>query len=367
MKPPISLLLLSAITAWSNIAAAQSHIKPGGFQKNASFLRRRFLTDSKNAAALTDELLPKADKSYKVSLLFPNGGLLDSAGVLDHEPFAVKIFLDEVNAYETANHVTFTLMPYLNAYSPQDTAHATNLRLDLHNQTVRAHIVAECGKYVSASVPGSYVKGSKRAFDGIVFDIEPAGDPAFFASFKNLLAEVRASFDHTGLRNKKIAVAAPQYTDRNPKPNWGWNSSDYYYIARYVNYVIAMTYDSGLKDESKYQPWMRDQTTSILQGVSGAAWNFDPNHPEPTNGVKVLIGLPGFHTATKAHYPDVEDVAHGAPGILEGLSFLQSKDPISFSYFQGATMYTHDGGSADSIYARYDKDWLWWKKYWLHP
>jgi hypothetical protein len=35
------------------------------------------------------------------------------------------------------------------------------------------------------------------------------------------------------------------------------------------------------------------------------------------------------------------------------------------SYLQGATMYTHDGGATDSIHARYDGDWSWWRKHWL--
>ncbi|HEY6256258.1 MAG TPA: glycosyl hydrolase family 18 protein [Xanthobacteraceae bacterium] len=365
MSRTIGLPVLFAIALMSGPASAQSRMEPGEYQQNASFLSRRFLTDAKNAATLTDDFVRKADKSYKVRVLLPNGGLLDSTGTLDHAPFAVKVFLDHVNAYEQANGVTFALMPYLNGYSPQDTAHAANLRLDLENPAARAHIVAECGRYVSANVPGSYVRGAARPFDGIVLDLEPAGDPTFLASLKTLVQEIRASFDAMGLRNKSIGFAAPQYTDRTPKPNWGWSASDYYYLARYVNYVIAMTYDSGLTDESKYGPWMSDQTTRILQAVSGATWKFDAAHPKPANGVRVLLGLPGFGTPTKAHNPDVENVVHGAAGIADALSQLKSKDRASLSYFQGAAMYTHDGGAPDSPYARYDKDWLWWKNNWL--
>src|SRR5260370_28355325 len=105
-----------------------------------------------------------------------------------------------------------------------------------------------------------------------------------------------------------------------------------------------MSYDSGLQDQSKYRPWMSDQTTHILQAVSGAAWNFDMTHPRPTNGVRVVVGLPGFYTITTAHNPDVENVVHGAPGVLDGLSLLASIYRASLSFFQGATMYTHDGG-----------------------
>lgn len=126
-----------------------------------------------------------------------------------------------------------------------------------------------------------------------------------------------------------------------------------------------MTYDSSLTDESRYEPWIAEQTTHILQAVSGAAWRSDSGHPKPTSGVRVLIGLPGFYTVTKAHNPEVESVAHGAAGIRDGLSLLLSTDKLSLGYLQGAVMFSHDGGAGDSQYARYDKDWRWWTEYWL--
>jgi hypothetical protein len=365
MRQLFAVLSICAIILQAGLGSAQSQVNPRDYQQNASFLSRRFLTDSKNAAALTSDFLARADKLYKTPLLFPNGGLLSSMGVLDHAPYAAKLFLDQVSGYETANRRTFTVMPYLNAYSPEDHSHPANLRLDLTDPAVRANVVAECARYVSNKAPGSYVAGAARAFDGIVIDIEPAGDPAFFASLKTLMADIRVSFDRAGLRNKKIGVAAPQFTARSPKPNWGWDSSDYYYIARYVDYVIAMTYDSSLTDESRYQPWIAEQTAHILQAVSGAAWRFDSSHPKPTSGVRVLIGLPGFYAVTKAHDPEVESVAHGAAGIRDGLFLLLSTDKLSLGYFQGAAMFSHDGGAGDSQYARYDKDWRWWTECWL--
>jgi len=365
MTRAFAVLIISAAGLQAGLGSAQSHVNAGDYQQNASFLSRRFISDSRNAAALTNDFLSKADKLYKTPLLFPNGGLLSSMGVLDHAPYAAKLFLDQASAYQTANRTTFTIMPYLNGYSLEDHAHAAKLRLDLNDPAVRANVVAECAKYVSNKAPGSYVAGAARAFDGVVIDIEPAGDPAFFPSLKTLMADIRVSFDRAGLRNKKIGVAAPQYTGRSPKPNWGWDSSDYYYIARYVNYVIAMTYDSSLTDESRYRPWMSEQTTHILQAVSGAAWRFDTGHPRPTSGVRVLIGLPGFYSVTKAHNPEIESVAHGAAGIRDGLSLLQPTDRVSLGYFQGAVMFSHDGGAGDSQYARYDKDWRWWTEYWL--
>ena len=252
MNLSVGLPALLAISLTSTLAWALSPTEPPKFDQNASFLSRRFLTDSKNAAALTDDFVPKADRLYAVHVLFPNGGLLGATGALDHAPFAAKIFLDHVTTYERANKAAFTLMPYLNGYSPQDTAHGANLRLDLDNRLVRAQIVTECTRYVSASIAGSYVAGAARPFDGIVLDLEPAGDPTFLASLKSLVGEIRAAFDAMGLKNKKIGIAAPQYTDKLPKPNWGWDSSNFFNMARAVNFVVAMTYDSGLMEESKY-------------------------------------------------------------------------------------------------------------------
>lgn len=187
MARPFKVLIVSAIVLQAGFGSAQSQVNPRDYQQNGSFLSRRFLTDSKNAAALTNDFLARADKLYKTPLLFPNGGLLSSTGVLDHAPYAAKLFLDEVSAYETANRTTFTIMPYLNGYSPADHSHAANLRLDLNDPAVRANVVAECTRYVSNKVPGSYVAGAARSFDGVVIDVEPAGDPAFFLPSRHSL------------------------------------------------------------------------------------------------------------------------------------------------------------------------------------
>lgn len=350
----------------SSLSSAFSFTSLSAPKLNGVFLSRRFLSDSSAAPDLVDDFLVKSSRLYNTQTWFPNGGLLTPAGNLDHPPGAAVVFLEHVSAYEKAHKVSFVLMPYLNGYSLQNTAHPANLRLDLSDASVRKNIVAECGKYVSSETPGSYVKGAPRVFDGIVIDIEPAGDATFFASLKTLMSEIRASFDAMGLAEKKIGIAAPQYTDQKPKPNWGWNASDYHYMARYVNYILAMTYDSSLKKPT-YQQWMFDQTTHILKAVSGAAWSFDADHPAPTNGVKVLIGLPAFHTRTAAHDPAIENVKAGAAGILGAWASLadpmaNSNNPTAASCFQGSFLFAHDGGADGSTYARYNQDWLEWKR-----
>lgn len=109
MRSSIGLLIVAAISLWSSSASGQPEEEPRNHRQNASFLSRRFLTDTKDAAALTDDFARKAHALYNVRLLIPNGGLLNSTGTLDHDPFAVKIFLDHVDAYEDAKGVRFAL------------------------------------------------------------------------------------------------------------------------------------------------------------------------------------------------------------------------------------------------------------------
>ncbi len=364
MRLFISLALLFASSA---AVSAQTELQFPVNRQNATFLSRRFISDTKNAALLTADFVTRSQSAFDVQLLFPNGGLLGSTGNLDHAPFAAAIFLQQVQAQEGKGGPPFRLLPYLNGYSLQDSAHPANLRVDIGDPAVRANIVAECGRYVSPKVSGSYVAGSSRVFDGVLLDIEPAGDPAFLASLKLLFNEIRASFDGMGLKGKTIGFSAPQFTTRIPKPNWGWDSTDYYSLARNVNYLIAMTYDSSLQNDQLFQEWMSAEAIGIMDSVSGAAWKNDPFHPAPNNGVKVFFGLPGFHTATKAHNPNVENIALAAPALRAGLTQVQKKSPSAIRYFGGAAMFAHDGGDPTSIYARYDSDWMWWKQKWIGP
>jgi len=47
--------------------------------------------------------------------------------------------------------------------------------IDVGNAAKRQAMVSECKKLISTTVPGSYVPGATRAFDGIQIDFEPGG------------------------------------------------------------------------------------------------------------------------------------------------------------------------------------------------
>ena len=146
-------------------------------------------------------------------------------------------------------------------------------------------------------------------------------------------------------------------------------------MGEYVDYILAMTYDTRLTSATSYQTWIAAQTDSILQAVSGARWNYDANHPQEASGVHVLLGMPGYSTATVNHNPSVENVTSAAQGILAGVNALQAGDSISLTYLLGAFMFQHDGGQSTfttsagtviaSPFALYTADWAWWRQYWL--
>jgi hypothetical protein len=343
---------------------------PAAFETNASFLTGHFLFDAgpqTASARITDDWAARSISSYRAPIWLPQAGTIDpnNAGLLVKGPTSAVTFLNHVAAYETAHGQSFTLLAVLNGDAT---------KLDLGDPTVQANIVADCGQFLSATVPGSYVAGAARTFDGCALDIEPAGDPVVYANLKAIVIALRASAPFSG-GGKRIGIAAPSLHNPKPASGWLWNSSDYYYMGEYVDYILAMTYDTRLTSTTSYQTWIAAQTDSILQAVSGARWNYDANHPQEASGVHVLLGIPGYSTTTVNHDPRVENVRSAAQGIFAGVNALQAADAISPTYLLGAFMFQHDGGLSTfttstgtviaSPFALYTADWVWWRQYWL--
>lgn len=361
--------LLLAISLGMSVTVTPA-AQPGDYKTNAVFLSGHFLFDSapfSASARSTDDWAAKS-AIYKCPMWFPQAGTIDPAnhGVLLHPPTSAQNFLKHVAAYESAHRVSFRLMAVLNGDAQS---------LDWSDSALESNIVADCGKYLSATVPGSYVTGSPRAFDGCVIDIEPSGTPAVHSRLKTLVVALRASAPFRD-GTKKIGIAAPKLKNPKSASGWDWNPSDYYYMGKFVDYILAMTYDSGSTSWQSYQTWMAAQTSDILRSVSGARWKYDANHPKQASGVKVLLGIPGWYPpTTNPHDPSVENAKFAAPGILSGVTSLAGTDSVSPEYLLGAFMFQHDGGFftyddskgnvTPSPFALYRTDWWWWGKYWL--
>lgn len=324
---------------------------------NGVWLTRNYLAyGSFYDPAVVDDLAERMRNVYDVGYWFLNVDRTGADGRLINPPTHMSDFLNNVASWESRTGGRMQLFAWVNGATAGSTT-----AMDLTDPTVRRAVIEECQKLVSPSVPGSYVAQTQRPFDGIQIDFEPSGfDEIRFRALVSLMEELRAGLAEVGRSDVLLSVAAHKYGTTN---SYQWLQSFYYDMASRVDLLASMTYNSGSATGDDYQAWMRNQLVTVLQGVSGQAWN-DGNHPAPTNGVKVLFGLPAYPAGT---YHDVtaETIAFGAEGLRDGIAALKSAQDPSVSYLSGAAVYLHTKGIADDGYARWDTEWWWFGHHWL--
>ncbi|MDX3096878.1 hypothetical protein PV703_07090 [Streptomyces sp. ME01-24h] len=147
-------------------------------------------------------------------------------------------------------------------------------------------------------------------FDGVHLDLEPmySGDRGFLT----LLDSVHRL---TAARDVPLSVATHQI-DPLPSlhtvggalfhhPKW-WSQRYFGEVARRVDQVAMMTYDTALPLESLYGGYVAQQTALALEVT-----------PADTD---LLIGLPGYHTDSWGHHAGAETVTAAVRGARLGLA-----------------------------------------------
>ncbi|MFF4351699.1 hypothetical protein [Streptomyces sp. NPDC001530] len=147
-------------------------------------------------------------------------------------------------------------------------------------------------------------------FDGVHFDLEPlhSGDRDYLSLLDDLHRLTRA-------RGVPLSVAAHQI-DPLPAahsiagtltghPKW-WSQSYFGQVARRVDQIAVMSYDTAMPLESLYGGYVAQQTSLALEVT-----------PKSTD---LLMGLPFFHEDTRVHYASAETVAAAVRGTRLGLS-----------------------------------------------
>ncbi|WP_282937613.1 glycosyl hydrolase family 18 protein [Paenibacillus sp. RC67] len=346
-------LFLCLLTASASPASAVTTVQ-GQYLDNAAFFSHNYVKYT-SFVNLVPTLADKMDHTYKVNYWFPNSGFFTANGLISNastELAQVKSYLNAVKSYEDTNGTKFKILAWLSADS------AT---VDVTNAAVRAAIVNECKKLTDTSVPGSYVSGANRAFDGVILDLEPSGNnDTRYNAYKQLMIEIKQ-----GIGSSKLTgVAAHKWGNGS---NWSWSPTYFYYMGRNVDVVVAMTYDSGAASGSGYQSWMQQQTTDIMHAISGKTWNNNADHPAPMNGVRVFIGQPAFaDKPASGHNSQYENMEFGLQGVDTAITALQndSADP-SANYFHGMAVYLHSDGSGADGFASWTTDWWKFGHYWL--
>ncbi len=294
--------------------------------------------------------------NYRVPYWFVNVGMINAAGTMSNPPPRIVAFMNKLKAWEDQNGYQFKVIAWMNGLT--DT-------VDINDASVRSNIVGETKKFVSASVPGSFVAGAARTFDGIQLDLEPIGNNGSDTRFNNLkllFDDIKTGFTALGISDKLTSLTPHKYGTTS---EWWWPAQYYYEIGQKIDLICAMTYNSSNTTGAAYQTWIQDQTTNILKAVSGKSWNNDAQHPAPTNGVKVMIGFPAYANST-FHTNTAENTMFAGLGTEAGLADLRARGDFSTNYFQGAAVYLHADGTGSDGFASYDKDWWWFGQYWLN-
>ena len=169
--------------------------------------------------------------------------------------------------------------------------------LHLDRPDVRDRITASAGQVLALG------------FDGVHLDLEPVHSGS--AGFLAMLDGVRAV---TGAAGAPLSVAAPQI---DPLPGlhraglalthhgkW-WSQAYFAQVARRVDQVAVMSYDTSMQLESLYGGYVAQQTSLALE-VTPA-------------GVDLLMGLPAYWEDDFSHRGSAETVAAAVRGARLGL------------------------------------------------
>jgi hypothetical protein len=171
--------------------------------------------------------------------------------------------------------------------------------VDLGDPATRQKITAQSVRFVH-----------EMGFDGIHFDPEITRDGD--TNVLSLLDETRQAIRPAllSMATRHIQPLFPgSVTLFGDLP--GWHSGYYREIARRVDQIAVMSYDSALPAAWLYRQWMRFQVIGISQAVDGI-------------GVELLFGVPTSEETTATHRPEAENMANGLLGILDGLDDLES-------------------------------------------
>lgn len=149
---------------------------------------------------------------------------------------------------------------------------------------------------------GSIVKllGAHPRLAGVHINIEPM--PSGRADFIILLQELRQALP----AGKKISLAAyPPPTRWQRAPAVHWEQAYFSEVARNVDQLAVMMYDTGIPYQKAYQSLLADWTQQVLE------WS---------PGTEVLLGLPAYEDSADYHKPSVENLSNSLQGVHAGLS-----------------------------------------------
>jgi hypothetical protein len=168
--------------------------------------------------------------------------------------------------------------------------------VDLSDAATREKIVRFCVNVVRTT-----------GVDGIHLDPEPV--PTDEENVLLLLDELREALGAQGA----LSIAARRIWPIWPDGPWplvgrfAWRARYYREVARRVDQIAVMTYDSALPWAFLYRYWVRFQVIEISRAVEGT-------------GAALFFGVPTSEERTWTHRPEAENLRSGLAGVVDGLN-----------------------------------------------
>ncbi|MEU9389417.1 hypothetical protein AB0D86_05355 [Streptomyces sp. NPDC048324] len=202
--------------------------------------------------------------------------------------------------------------------------------MHLERPATRAAVVASTRQILAAGFAGAH------------FDLEPlhSGDRDYLALLDSLHRVTRA-------HGAVLSVAAHQI---DPLPGfhsfWGtvtghpkwWSQAYFGQVARRVDQIAVMSYDTMQPMPSLYGGYVAQQTSLALEAT-----------PDSTD---LLMGLPFYHENRFGHWARAETVPAAVRGVRLGLSRTDADRPAF-----GVALYV-DFAATEADWTAYQRDWV---------
>jgi hypothetical protein len=202
--------------------------------------------------------------------------------------------------------------------------------VDLGNASVRQKVKTFCADVVSQS-----------GFDGLHLDPENIadGDQNVLA----LLDETRQAIGPHMILSIATQKAWPVFADAPPSQWIGpilWSSGYFREVARRVDQVAVMIYDSGLASPLLYRQWSRFQVIQVSKALA-------------ESHIQLFFGVPTSEEETPTHHVSGENITSGLTGIIDGLNDDEARpDAVT-----GVAIYPYWETDA-AKWAGYNQAWL---------
>jgi hypothetical protein len=289
--------------------------------KDAIWLGHAWVDGRKKDADVT--ALARRLKDTAIRDLYVHSGPLEHNGTLPESAYPkARWFIDALHTAAPGIRVQAWLGDVLATESPNG--------MRLERAETRAAVVASTRQILATG------------YDGVHFDLEPLhSDDRDYLTLLDSLREV------TRAQDAKLSIAAHQI---DPLPGfhsfWGtvaghpkwWSQKFFGQVARRVDQIAVMSYDTMQPLQSTYGGYVAQQTALALEVTP--------------NSTDLLMGLPFYHENRFGHWNHAETVPAAVRGVRLGLSRTDA-DRANF----GVALYV-DFAAEKRDWAAYEEDWV---------